>query len=435
MDAPESVRIRMYNVGFGDCFLLTFNYAAPVGGRSERNLLVDCGTKKRSPNGETVARIAKQIHEDCGGDGNLDVLVVTHRHQDHLSGFQGKASGFIDRLAPKLVIRPWTEDPDLGEDAQSPAAAAAATKPMPPEIGEASRAYLRGFRARTRYVEGMIAQIATTPGIGSASFREALGTYEELSNQQAINNLDRWSDGGKGTYVFYGSKPGIERFIPGIKAKVLGPPTPDQHDGIRRQVEDREDYWIAQARGLTQTAPALGIGMPSIPRGFSNIGNDGWLVRQVHKQAEQAALNLVRWLDDEMNNTSVILLLTVGRKKLLLGGDAQGESWDYTLKHDFARLSKVDVYKVGHHGSRNASPRKLIDAWCSDANKDRSMTALMSTTPDYYGEASNGTEVPRTPLVERLKARMGGLFFTTEDCPTGKLFMEVTCNDVTKVDS
>src|SRR5574341_1746718 len=104
MDAPESVRIRMYNVGFGDCFLLTFNYAAPVGGRSERNLLVDCGTKKRSPNGETVARIAKQIHEDCGGGGHLDVLVVTHRHQDHLSGFQGNASGFIDRLAPTLVI-------------------------------------------------------------------------------------------------------------------------------------------------------------------------------------------------------------------------------------------------------------------------------------------------------------------------------------------
>lgn len=37
--APKKVKIRTYNVGFGDCFLLSFDY-----GGSERHVLIDFGS-------------------------------------------------------------------------------------------------------------------------------------------------------------------------------------------------------------------------------------------------------------------------------------------------------------------------------------------------------------------------------------------------------
>ena len=58
--------VRMYNVGFGDCFLLTFRY----GNGSERHMLMDFGTttlsKKRGP--KDMAQVAEQIREDTDRD-------------------------------------------------------------------------------------------------------------------------------------------------------------------------------------------------------------------------------------------------------------------------------------------------------------------------------------------------------------------------------
>lgn len=71
-------------------------------------------------------------------------------------------------------------------------------------------------------------------------------------------------------------------------------------------------------------------------------------------------------MDDQLNNTSLILLFSVegdgGTKRMLFGGDAQIENWEYALKladveANRVLLRDVDLYKVGHHGSRNATPR------------------------------------------------------------------------------
>jgi hypothetical protein len=68
-------------------------------------------------------------------------------------------------------------------------------------------------------------------------------------------------------------------------------------------------------------------------------------------------------------------------------------------------LADVDVYKVGHHGSLNATPRKLLWAGFRKRNrngKDR-LKALLSTLPGKHGKKANNTEVPRTPLLEALQ--------------------------------
>jgi glyoxylase-like metal-dependent hydrolase (beta-lactamase superfamily II) len=85
---PKSVRIRAYDVGFGDCFLLSFRYAT-----RERHVLIDFGSfpkPKRKSAGNMVA-IAEHIRATC--KGRLDAVVATHRHADHISGFATKKNG------------------------------------------------------------------------------------------------------------------------------------------------------------------------------------------------------------------------------------------------------------------------------------------------------------------------------------------------------
>ena len=120
---------------------------------------------------------------------------------------------------------------------------------------------------------------------------------------------------------------------------------------------------------------------------------------------------MVRILDDVLNNTSLILLFKVGSQKLLFPGDAQWENWSYALKQPGIKelLEGATLYKVGHHGSRNATPKslwKLIDG--------PRLQSVMSTKPERHGHAKDHTEVPRTSLVEELKKHR---FFSTQDLP------------------
>ena len=62
---------------------------------------------------------------------------------------------------------------------------------------------------------------------------------------------------------------------------------------------------------------------------------------------------IVRSLDNALNNTSVILLFKIGKKALLFSGDAQLENWEYALKDKKIRkeFKNVSLYKVGDRKS------------------------------------------------------------------------------------
>lgn len=85
------------------------------------------------------------------------------------------------------------------------------------------------------------------------------------------------------------------------------------------------------------------------------------------------------------------------------------------------RLRLVDPYKVGHHGSRNATPRTLFSLWTEPGTKEREMFALMSTKAGVHGK-SPATAVPRKTLVAALDTRMK--LFSTQDLTSKMPYVE-----------
>ncbi len=120
-------------------------------------------------------------------------------------------------------------------------------------------------------------------------------------------------------------------------------------------------------------------------------------------------------LDSFLNNQSRGVLFEVAGKKLLFVGDAQAGNWEHWLyatdspeKSPSGALSpdgtsileSIDFYKVGHHGSTNATPKAAVGAM------KKGIVAMWPTQAGVYGTEAKGTEEwPRVPLLEALSAQ------------------------------
>ena len=64
----------------------------------------------------------------------------------------------------------------------------------------------------------------------------------------------------------------------------------------------------------------------------------------------------------DANETSVVLRVDYGRRRLLLTGDAEAEEEAWLVAQQGVGALDVDVLKLGHHGSRTSSTAALLDA-------------------------------------------------------------------------
>jgi hypothetical protein len=418
-NAPQSLSIRAYHVGFGDCFLLSFKYSA----KSEKHVLIDFGTKGL-PKGTPSSRmmdIALDIEKRSGK--KLTAVVATHRHSDHISGFEprtgGKGTGaVIRRLKPSLVIQPWTEDPDLATDAIGPADEAAAG-------GKQHVAQLSAMHDVARH----IAAAGTRNRFWPKQLRNELSFVGEnnIKNPGAVKNLMTMA---KNEYVHAGSPTGLGKLLPGVGVTVLGPPTVKQSAAVKKEARTNpSEYWQFQANALSAAAGGKTV---LFPRHVASKGpffpvGARWFVVHARGANGDQSLQIVRMLDKAMNNTSVILLFRIGKSVVLFPGDAQYENWSYALG-DAANqklLKATNFYKVGHHGSLNATPKslwKLFDNR-SKAKKPGRLSTLLSTMPGKFGDPKTQTEVPRSTLVSELKSQTD--LFSTEELTGPSFFHDV----------
>jgi hypothetical protein len=443
---PRGLRIRVYAVGFGDCFLLTFDYRT-----GPRHVLIDFGStaaaRKGTPLDLTIAEDIARVTE-----GKLHAIVVSHRHADHLSGFtprKGKGPGDIIRKCARdaVIIQPWTEDPALAPTATGPrtrrgrrALAFAATRSLEAMHEVATVIARRAGNIDLSGVEAEAERAAPSPDPAAVlpsraqpapaalavgeGLRETLRFLGEtnLKNLAAVKNLMTMSTPSRRHYVHFGGRSGLETVLPGVRVDVLGPPTVEQSAEILKERRvDQTEFWMLAAAATnmsTATSRRLFPGERLVAGGAAPRPAR-WFVRRVRAIHAQQLLELVRIVDDALNNTSVILLFTIGRTRLLFPGDAQIENWQYALKLSprskaiRKALATVDLYKVGHHGSRNATPKTL---WGGFKNRRKGLRTLMSTKAGKFpGRPGSGTEVPRETLKQALTSETR--LTNTQDLP------------------
>jgi len=99
----DSVIVRMYCLGTGDCFLVKFC----SGAREVFTMMIDCGSCRGDAAAFTpyLENLAGSLHNKT-----IDLLVVTHEHNDHVNGFD-KCYDIFKGLTIKEAWFAWTEDP------------------------------------------------------------------------------------------------------------------------------------------------------------------------------------------------------------------------------------------------------------------------------------------------------------------------------------
>lgn len=446
---PAKVTLRTYQVGFGDCFLLSFHYSE----KDSRHVLIDFGStglpKELDEERQKthMLEIAEQIRRDCGK--KLHVVVATHRHKDHISGFsttgakneKGETSGDIIRSCkPEMVVQPWTENPNL--DDKSVKSVAAQKLSNGEEFEKSPEKNFAATLLNMQRVAALVKAESESLGTMTPEEDDTVGFTHPLDdkrknelhfmgdnnlpNESAVLNLRAMGGREKSHYVAFGDRIGFSQILPGVKVRILGPPTLEQHHEILKQrSRDNNEFWMlhaiaknfwglqAMTAGLNSELNERNNDLPNrlFPNAkiFQNYApsDTRWFIRQVRSLRADQLLGLVRILDKAMNNTSVILLFEIGDKKLLFPGDAQIENWEYALsKPEIKRLLReTTLYKVGHHGSRNATPKSMwniFDKKSVDKDDPERLKTVVSTMAGKHGHTEQ-TAVPRRTLVDELE--------------------------------
>jgi hypothetical protein len=427
--APVSVEIREYQMGFGDCFLVSFLY----GKADKRHVLIDFGTTELpsrgtplapAPQSEYMPLVAHDIEKACGG--SLTAVVATHRHADHISGFAtdsktGGSGKIIGGLRPRVVLQPWTEDPDAAVNAHT------ATR----DSTRSPKSFTDGLAAMQHIASAVCGLAMDPPARMRPSMLKELAFIGQcnIANESAVKNLMDMGEAAGATAVWahHGSDSGLEPLLPGVRVSVLGPPDLTQTEGIKKMRKtDPDQFWHLLSSARHSDALARGLPVRGATRFSGSIPMEArWFKNKLDGMRADQLLQIVRTLDDQMNNTSLILLFEVSGKKLLFPGDAQIENWSWALEDSpdcqatRSLLSEVDVYKVGHHGSLNATPKTLLwENFRKRGKSDSRLITLLSTLHGKHGKTRDGTEVPRGPLLKALGKET--TLYNTDGMKSGK---------------
>lgn len=342
--AGRNMTIRMYNVGFGDAFLVKIPRK-----KGELRILFDCGSIEASPAGGKMANIVKNIISDVTDDdgvARIDVVVATHRHKDHVSGFGDDAWNAIE---VKEVWMPWTEHP---------------TDPEARRIRE----------AQSKLALGLSMGLAAAPeAVGAAAQRDrdiaadVVANALVLSNEAAMTTLHNGFT-GEPLRRFLPLKGDAGRSVdtdvlPGVVVHVLGP---SRDADVIRDMDPPKGESYLRMRGVALNSN----GLPPAPfaseyrmqssKGAWTLTPQDMIMLQNAGGSSDLAVAVA--LDKAVNGTSLMLILEVAGTVLLFPGDAQWGTWMAVLEDPQWRelLQRVNFYKIGHHGSHNASPKKFV---------------------------------------------------------------------------
>lgn len=366
------VTVRMYNVGFGDAFLLVFP-------DPEKRVLIDCGMHLAGPGPRKMEDVVTSILEDIsdGGDARIDVVVCTHRHHDHISGF---ADPRWKDVEVGEVWMPWTEDP------RDPAA--------------------RRIRERQAHLAAALsAALAGVEGNSPAAILAA----NSSTNDKAMRMLHS-GFGGDPPRRFLPADESVVSDLPckalksaRVRVRVLGPSRDEKvirdmdppsgaaylrftgEDGAADEFQPFANDWMLSSQAV------------ALDDDLKHLLLSGKERSTIRRAAEGDLFGAAVALEKAINGTSLVLCFDCGGARLLFPADAQWGTWKRMLDDGEATalIERVNLLKVGHHGSHNATPKAFVEL-LAKRPKDLDLWAMVPTRPI--------TMWPKIPKSELLRA-------------------------------
>ena len=381
------VDVRMYKMGTGDCFALKF---IDEDEDVTFKMIIDSGAQSGSK-----VRLTPYVKDLLTYvDGSIDVLVITHEHQDHVLAFQRCKELFQKGLTIGEVWFAWTEN-DADEK----------VKEWKREYGKKKRAlafagaelHRRGRRKAAQ--EEIVNHFGRKALVAQTHFIDALDDFTHLhidgplvNGLQGMEVIKKELGLAKTQFKFLTQGQILQDIegLTGMKIYVLGPP--NNWDEVKKEKGKGNEAYkhnkdLEYVRGFSnlylgdENAKLFNIcpfqkkfiqkPEANVRRAYASRENS-W--RKVDLEWLYSSAKLALRLNRGINNLSLVLAMEFecSRRVLLFPGDAEIGSWQSW--HDIAwegvdqkdeqisfaqeLLQRTVFYKVAHHLSHNGTAKE-----------------------------------------------------------------------------
>jgi beta-lactamase superfamily II metal-dependent hydrolase len=390
-----NIRIRMYRIGFGDFFLMTV-----PGKGGPAHILIDCGVHAANIN-----TIEECVHDMAQVTSkNLALVILTHYHADHMSGFATCYKDFTEFNVGAVWI----------------------TNRLDPKNSDASK-FMMQLTSVARQLQMQLSARNDPDAIEAHhKVENALGVSENGgggSNAKALKLLQSGFKNKPPVYYYQGNDaPTLPAELAGIITAEILSPSPKNSGGEFAATDNKTEQYLAALgdNGVPDSRKIRpfdqkqwsGSATEYPAHIFEEFDGSEKMEKTLGDMRPDALAAAADKLDGTLNNQSLVVFFTCNGKKLLFVGDAQWGNWAYWLygKAVSGRdpgitprakeiLGSLNFLKLGHHGSTNATPIPALAAL------NPRCAIFCSTATGAYGSEAKKTEVPRTALMEAAETR------------------------------
>ncbi|MEX1247650.1 MAG: hypothetical protein WEA61_04145 [Anaerolineales bacterium] len=356
----DKLRVRAYNVRFGDAILVSVPEKTKSGAKSMKHIFIDFGNVLAGGGGQddVFGPIIKNVVEVLGGKP-LDLYVMTHEHMDHIQGLPYCSRNFFTgdkKLRDTLKARYAWITGSSGDGYYE----------KHPKAKKKKELFLSLYNQIQSYLNAAGGDFGSKVDI-------LMANNNPRSTQDCVNYLKRLSQ--KPSFIHREFK--VKGHHPFKEAKFE----------IWAPEEDTSEYYSKHspmALGAFGGEQLDSVGQGGVPELLPPRGVDAGAFYELVESRRQFLGNLLA-IDKAANNTSIVFKLSWRDWNLLFTGDAEERSW--ALMQEKKVLKPVHFLKIGHHGSHNGTPGDdLLDVILPKTRSDRrKRVALVSTWEDTYG--------------------------------------------------